>query len=193
MNPPSPPPPPPATLSAPGGGAPGDSATGTVGRTRPRFPADVAAELKAAGWHPGRWEMGQAEEWADALVGYGAPNGVAHSVFPAAVEAWAEFGGLAFDLSGPGRQLARTPFLVDPLCGLHQPRTLLDLGRALGTQVAPLGEEAYGQALLAVDEEGRVYSLDHTGEWFLGHGIDQAITALVLGTSPERLRTADDR
>ncbi|MFI8460858.1 SUKH-3 domain-containing protein [Kitasatospora sp. NPDC085464] len=192
MNPPSPPPPP-ATLSAPGGGAAGDSATGTVGRTRPRFPADVAAELKAAGWHPGRWEMGQAEEWADALVGYGAPNGVAHSVFPAAVEAWAEFGGLAFDLSGPGRQLARTPFLVDPLCGLHQPRTLLDLGRALGTQVAPLGEEAYGQALLAVDEEGRVYSLDHTGEWFLGHGIDQAITALVLGTSPERLRTADDR
>ncbi|MEV7776494.1 SUKH-3 domain-containing protein [Kitasatospora sp. NPDC086791] len=171
----------------------GESTTGTSGRTRPRFPADVAAELKAAGWHPGRWQIQQAEEWADTLVGHGAPTGARHAVFPAAVEAWAEFGGLAFDLSGPGRQLARTPFLIDPLCGLHQPRTLLDLGRALGTQVAPLGEEAYGQALLAVDEEGRVYSLDHTGEWFLGHGIDQAITALVLGTAPERLRTADGR
>ncbi|MEE1788877.1 SUKH-3 domain-containing protein [Streptomyces sp. SP17BM10] len=165
---------------------------GPPGRTRPRFPADVAAELKAAGWHPGRWEIRRAEEWADTLAGHGDPAGVPHAVFPAAVEAWAEFGGLAFDLSGAGRQLARTPFLIDPMCGLHLPRTLADLGRALGSKVAPLGEEAYGQALLAVDEEGRVYSLDHTGEWFLGHGIDQAITTLVLGTAPERLRTADE-
>ncbi|MFI8084086.1 SUKH-3 domain-containing protein [Kitasatospora sp. NPDC086009] len=165
---------------------------GSALRSRPRFPADVAAELKAAGWHPGRWQIRQAEEWADALAAYGGPAGVGHAVFPAAVEAWAEFGGLAFDLDGPGRQLARTPFLVDPLCGLHQPRTLADLGRALDTRLAPLGEEAYGQALLAVDEEGRVYSLDHTGEWFLGHGVDQAISTLVLGTAPERLRTADE-
>ncbi|MFG3050251.1 SUKH-3 domain-containing protein [Kitasatospora sp. NPDC048239] len=180
MNPPSPPPPPPATLGGP------------ATRTRPRFPADVAAELKSAGWHPGRWEIRQAEEWADALAGYGNPAGARHAVFPAAVEAWAEFGGLAFDIGGPGRQQARTPFLVDPLCGLHQPRTLADLGRALGTKLAPLGEELYGQALLAVDEEGRVYSLDHAGEWFLGHGIDQAVSALILGTAPERLRTADE-
>ncbi|MGW2372711.1 MULTISPECIES: SUKH-3 domain-containing protein [Kitasatospora] len=186
MNPPSPPPPAPDTLAPP---APRPSG---AGRTRPRFPADVAAELKASGWHPGRWEIRQAEEWADTLVGHGGPGGVPHTVFPAAVEAWAEFGGLAFDLSGPGRQLARTPFLLDPMCGLHQPRTLFDLGRALGTRLAPLGEEAYGQALLAIDEEGRVYSLDHTGEWFLGHGIDQAISALVLGTTPERLRTAEE-
>ncbi|MFJ9769849.1 SUKH-3 domain-containing protein [Kitasatospora sp. NPDC101157] len=186
MNPPSPPPPAPATL------VPGTPPPAGTGRTRPRFPADVAAELKASGWHPGRWQIRQAEEWADTLAGYGGPGGVPHAVFPAAVEAWAEFGGLAFDLSGPGRQLARTPFLIDPMCGLHQPRTLFDLGRALGTQLAPLGEEAYGQALLAVDEEGRVYSLDHTGEWFLGHGIDQAISALVLGTAPERLRTAGE-
>ncbi|WP_435652511.1 SUKH-3 domain-containing protein [Kitasatospora purpeofusca] len=181
MNPPSPPPPPPpATLAAP---AP---------RTRPRFPADVAAELKAAGWHPGRWQIRQAEEWADTLAGHGGPTDVPHTVFPAAVEAWAEFGGLAFDLAGPGRQLARTPFLVDPLCGLHQPRTLADLGRALDTRIAPLGEEAYGQALLAIDEEGRVFSLDHTGEWYLGDSVDRAISALVLGTAPERLRTAED-
>lgn len=113
-------------------------------------------------------------------------------MFPAAVEAWAEFGGLAFDLAGPGRELARTPFLIDPLRGLHQPRTLADLGRALDTRLAPLGEERFGQALLAVDEEGRVYSLDHAGEWFLGHGIDQAVSALVLGTAPALLRTADD-
>ncbi|MER5863826.1 SUKH-3 domain-containing protein [Kitasatospora sp. NPDC002040] len=157
-------------------------------RTQPRFPADVAAALKQAGWHPGRWQIRQAEEWADALVAHGSPDGVQHAVFPAAIEAWAEFGGLAFDLAGAGREIARTPFLLDPRCGLHQPRTLADLGRALGSRVAPLGEEAFGQALLAVDEEGRVYSLDHTGEWYLGRSVDAAVATLVLGLQPERLR-----
>jgi hypothetical protein len=83
--------------------------------------------------------------------------------------------------------LAPTPFLLDPRCGLHQPRTLADLGRALGTRLAPLGEELYGQALLAVDETGRVFSLDATGEWYLGATVDQALAVLVLGLAPERL------
>ncbi|MFJ1703363.1 SUKH-3 domain-containing protein [Kitasatospora sp. NPDC088346] len=150
----------------------------------------MAAALKQAGWHPGRWEIIQAEQWADELAAHGGPLDVRHSVFPAAVEAWAEFGGLSFDLSGAGRAQARTPFLLDPRCGLHQPRTLADLGRALDTKVAPLGEEAFGQALLAIDEGGRVFSLDHAGEWFLGHSIDQAVSTLVLGLPQERLRTA---
>ncbi|GAA2270843.1 SUKH-3 domain-containing protein [Kitasatospora cystarginea] len=157
-------------------------------RTQPRFPAEVAAALKHAGWHPGRWDIRQAEEWADQLAGHNDPAGPEHSVFPAAVEAWAEFGGLFLDQTGAGRLMARTPFLIDPLCGLHQPRTLADLGRALGRQVAPLGEEQYGLALLAIDEDGRVYSLDHTGEWYLGPSIDHAVTGLVLGAMPERLK-----
>ncbi|MFC6596214.1 SUKH-3 domain-containing protein [Kitasatospora paranensis] len=159
----------------------------TTVRTQPRFPADVAAALKQAGWHPGRWEIRQAEAWADVLAQHGGPLDTPHTVFPAAVEAWAEFGGLSFDLSGPGRALAPTPFLLDPRCGLHQPRTLADLGRALGTRLAPLGEELYGQALLAIDETGRVFSLDATGEWYLGATVDQALAVLVLGLAPERL------
>ncbi|MFI9270639.1 SUKH-3 domain-containing protein [Kitasatospora sp. NPDC052896] len=173
-------------------------ATPSAGETRPqppagrgstpRFSADVAAALKQAGWHPGRWEIRRAEEWADQLLAH--PGAVPHAVFPAAVEAWAEFGELAFDLSGAGRQVARTPFRLDPLCGLHLPRSLADLGRALDARVAPLGEERHGQALLAVDEAGRVFSLDHTGEWYLGADVDQAVSTLVLGTLPERLRPA---
>ena len=166
----------------------------TPTRLRPRFPADVAAGLKQAGWHPGRWQIQQAEEWADTLAHHDGPAGdphpARHSVFPAAVEAWAEFGGLAFEPAGAGRDLALTPFLLDPLRGLHQPRTLADLGRALDTRLAPLGEEMYGRALLAIDEAGRVYSLDHTGEWYLGDSVDQAVTTLLLGTLPDRLLTA---
>lgn len=79
------------------------------------------------------------------------------------------------------------------MCGLHLARTLSDLGRALGTEICPLGEEApgaepgSGRAVLAVDSEGRVYSLDHTGDWFLGHSVDAALTTLVTGGRPERL------
>ncbi|PYC82778.1 hypothetical protein C7C46_10275 [Streptomyces tateyamensis] len=169
-------------------------ATPTAGpaRTTPRFSADVAAALKQAGWHPGRWEIRRAEDWADQLLDHRAGEQAGHAVFPAAIEAWAEFGGLHFELSGAGREVARTPFLLDPLRGLHQARTLADLGRALDTRLAPLGEELPGQALLAIDEGGRVFSLDHTGEWFLGNDLDQAVSTLVLGTAPQRLRSITD-
>ena len=106
------------------------------------------------------------------------------------MDAWAEFGGLHIDLAGAGEHQARTPFLIDPMLGLYLPRTLADLGRALDSPVAPLGEESGGLALLAIDALGRVHSLDHSGEWYLGPTVDHAITTLVMGTTPERLRTA---
>ncbi|GGO88356.1 SUKH-3 domain-containing protein [Wenjunlia tyrosinilytica] len=155
--------------------------------TTARFPAIVDSALREAGWQPGRWDMPQAEAWADRLRAHTSPGGHQHSLSPAAVEAWAEFGGLRVEVSGAGRQIARTPFTLDPLRGLHLARTFSDLGRALETEVSPLGEEAGGRAALAIDTQGRVYSLDHTGDWFLGPDLDQALTTLISGIQPERL------
>ncbi|TJZ42535.1 SUKH-3 domain containing protein [Streptomyces piniterrae] len=160
-----------------------------------RFPPAVDVALQEAGWEPGRWDIKQAEHWADTLRAHTSPAGHRHTVFPAAVEAWAEFGGLHITGPGPGRHIAPTPFVIDPLHGLHLARTLADLGRALDTGVAPLGQEevttgsgtAFGQAALAIDTEGRVYSLDHTGDWYLGADIDHALGTLVLGAQPSRL------
>ncbi|MDX3536622.1 SUKH-3 domain-containing protein, partial [Streptomyces sp. MB09-01] len=59
-----------------------------------RFPVAVDSALRTAGWEPGRWDIKQAEYWADALRDHTTPAGHRHTVFPAAVEAWAEFGGL---------------------------------------------------------------------------------------------------
>ncbi|TLS40426.1 SUKH-3 domain containing protein [Streptomyces montanus] len=154
-----------------------------------RFPAPVDTALRTAGWQPGRWDIKQAEIWADALRSHESPAGHRHAVFPAAVEAWAEFGGLHIQPPGPGRQIAPSPVHLDPLHGLHMARTLADLGRALDTEVCPLGEESESRALLAIDAEGRVYTLDHTGDWYLGPDIDQALTGLISGTEPERLTT----
>ncbi|MCQ9186988.1 SUKH-3 domain-containing protein, partial [Streptomyces sp. IBSBF 2953] len=76
---------------------------------------------------------------------------------------------------------------LDPLHGLHLARTLADLGRALDTEVAPLGTETDTHSLLAIDAEGRVYALDHTGDWYLGPDIDQALGTLTTGIEPTRL------
>ncbi|MFD5585293.1 SUKH-3 domain-containing protein [Streptomyces sp. NPDC127063] len=155
-----------------------------------RFPVPVDAALRDAGWQPGRWDIKQAEIWADTLREHISPAGHRHTVFPAAVEAWAEFGGLTLTPTGPGRQIAPAALHLDPLHGLHLARTLGDLGRALDTEVSPLGAETDTHALIAIDTEGRVYALDHTGDWYLGPDIDQALTALVTGTQPTRLTTA---
>lgn len=163
-----------------------------------RFPVTVDAALRAAGWQPGRWDIKQAEIWADSLRGHVTPAGHRHSVSPAAVEAWAEFGGLHITPQGPGRQLAPLTIRVDPLSGLHMARTLSDLGRALDTEICPVGEETTHataqpgdhQALIAIDAEGRVYSIDHTGDWYLGPDIDQALATLLTGAHPTRLTTA---
>ncbi|MBX7470233.1 SUKH-3 domain-containing protein [Streptomyces sp. MAG02] len=152
-----------------------------------RFPVPVDAALRTAGWQPGRWDIRQAEAWADVLRAHTSPAGHRHSVFPAAVEAWAEFGGLRLTAPGPGRRNAPAALRFDPLAGLHLARTLADLGRALETDIAPLGEEGDQQAVLAIDVVGRVYSLDHTGDWYLGPDIDHALNTLVTGTQPIRL------
>ncbi|MEU6068473.1 SUKH-3 domain-containing protein [Streptomyces sp. NPDC047082] len=152
-----------------------------------RFPVPIDAALRAAGWQPGRWDIKQAEVWADTLRGHTSPAGHRHTVFPAAVEAWAEFGGLSVTPAGPGRQVAPAALDLDPLHGLHLARTLGDLGRALDTELCPLGEETETHSLLAIDAEGRVYTLDHTGDWYLGPDIDHALSALIAGIAPVRL------
>ncbi|WP_141205407.1 SUKH-3 domain-containing protein [Streptomyces griseorubiginosus] len=152
-----------------------------------RFPVAVDAVLRAAGWLPGRWDIKQAEIWADTLREHTSPAGHRHAVFPAAVEAWAEFGGLHLTPTGPGRQVAPAHLHLDPLHGLHMARTLADLGRALDTEVCPLGAETDTHAVLAIDTEGRVYALDHTGDWYLGPDIDQALSGLIAGIEPARL------
>ncbi|QKW07048.1 SUKH-3 domain-containing protein [Streptomyces sp. NA04227] len=154
-----------------------------------RFPDAIETTLRGVGWQPGRWNIKQAEFWADTLREHTSPAGHRHSVFPAAVEAWAEFGSLLLTPPGPGRDIAPATVHLDPLRGLHMARTLADLGRALGTPTAPLGEETETGALLAIDTEGRVHSLDHTGDWYLGPDIDQALTALLTGVQPTRLTT----
>ena len=59
----------------------------------------------------------------------------------------------------------------------------------IGAPLFPLGVEARGDAILALDDRGRVFALDQGGEWFLGEGIDAVPTGLLTGDGPaERIR-----
>lgn len=151
----------------------------------------VHQALAEAGWQPGRRHAARAEQWADALSGHRSAHGRTHALFPAAFETWAELGPLTLHPAGPGAAYAPSGVVVDPLRGLHWTRTLGELGHALDTQLCPLGEESGGTALLAVDREGRLYAIDHTGDWFLGHDVLAGLTTLLTGAAPHRLALAD--
>nr|WP_241562650.1 SUKH-3 domain-containing protein [Streptomyces hoynatensis] len=133
-----------------------------------------------------------AEEWADALSAHRSPQGHPHSLFPAAFETWAELGSLILRPTGPGLHHAPSTVVVDPLLGLHWARTLDDLGQALGTRLCPLGQELGGTALISLDQEGRLYCVDHTGDWYLGPDVISGLTTLLTGRSPQRLEAPEE-
>lgn len=153
-----------------------------------RFPSLVAETLAVAGWTQGHRDDDRARDWALRLAALAAPDGRQHTVVPAAVEAYAEFGGLRVCPQGEGEQVAPSTFHLDPFLVRHSVHTLAALATATGAALTPLGEEGDGTGILAVDERGRVFVLDHTGEWFVGGDLDEAVTVLVLGRQPRRVR-----
>lgn len=152
-----------------------------------RFPPAVAEALHGGGWRPGQRDETRAREWSLLLSAYVSPGGQRHAIVPPALDAFAEFGGVRVTATGEGEQVAPSTFHLDPRLVLHSVATLGALGTALGTPLTPLGDEADGTGILAIDANGRVFVLDHSGDWFLGDSLDAALTALVLGLAPARL------
>jgi hypothetical protein len=154
-----------------------------------RFPPEVADVLDAHGWHDGRQvSKATTARRVSTVCGLVGRRGQRHEPFPAALDALGEFGGLYVDQDGPGRDLRRRPFAIDPEMAAASAETLADFARVIGVRLFPLGVEGDGEALLAVDERGRVFALDHAGEWLLGETVDEALTTLVTGVQPHRVR-----
>lgn len=153
-----------------------------------RLPAEVEAVLRENGWTPDQDRTDQVQAVVEVVTAQVGARGARHEVFPAAVNALREFGGVYVVQDGPGVDLRRRPFAVDPAMASPSAETLADVAGALGTRLFPLGVEGDVASLLAVDEQGRVFAVDETGEWFLGDSLGVAITTLVLGTQPPRVR-----
>ena len=154
-----------------------------------RFSDQVETVLRAAGWAPDRKDVQRARHWGLTLSAWASPAGHQHTFSPKASQALAEFGGLTVHQDGPGVDVARATFTLDPELALHTWLTLRGLGSVLEVGLFPLGIEDEGVSTLAIDNTGRVFALDHTAEWLLGGTIDEALTTLVLGRRPARVRS----
>jgi hypothetical protein len=154
----------------------------------PRFPSEVEAVLREAGWTEERQVAELAGKAIQTVCAQPGTAGARHAAFPAAEQALTEFGGLYVYQDGPGAALRRRPFALDPTMAAATAMTLADFGRVLGVALFPLGVEGDADAVLAIDEHGRVFALDAGGEWFLGEDIQDALTTLVTGTLPPRVR-----
>lgn len=152
-----------------------------------RFPDDVAAVLRAAGWAEGRRVPELSAEAIRVVCAQPSTDGSRHEPFPAAVHALAEFAGLYVVQDGAGVALRRRPFALDPTLAAASAATLADFGRVLGVPLFPLGVEGDGDALLAIDAQARVFALDYAGEWYLGESLDAALVTLVAGAQPPRV------
>jgi hypothetical protein len=141
-----------------------------------RFGPGVAAVLAGAGWAPLRDRAARARA---ALAGL--PS------FPAAEQALTVVPFADCRSRGPGRDLWVRPFTIDPQAVPHAAATLADFARVLGSRLCPVGTEG-GDGILAIDERGRFFALDQAGEWYLGTGMADAVSTLVLGRAARRVR-----
>ncbi|MEW2169057.1 SUKH-3 domain-containing protein [Streptomyces sp. NPDC007027] len=144
--------------------------------------------LTAAGWHDGRDVRDDAMSAALKTIALVEPvaDGAAWVLFPAAEQALRAFYGLRISPTGPGRAVAATGCVVDPTEARSALRSFSLLGESLGSRLFPLGR-ADTDALLAVDEQGRLFSIDHGGRWLLGDTVREGLTALAGGDAPHRI------
>ena len=149
-----------------------------------RFPYEVARALAGGGWM-GIDVLGNEaiERAVEASSGRLRP-------FPAARRAVAQFPGVRCGRRGPGERRAIRLLTLDPVPGAYAATVLAEFADVTGESLFPIGTEG-GDALLAVDERGRVFVLDQAGEWFVGSTLDEALVGLLTGDGPAR-RVRDD-
>jgi len=123
-----------------------------------RFSSQSESVLRQAGWYPGRQVPELVSMWKNH------PSLADLEMFETAERFLLEFGGITVTQSGPGENLARAPFKIDPTLAYHQSDLFKEFGRTVETRLYPLGEAADGWYYLAIGENGRVYYLMERSE-----------------------------
>jgi hypothetical protein len=157
-----------------------------------RFAEEIAGQLADAGWTPMFRES--AEALADSAINRVvkvAGRRHRHRPFPAIREVITDFPMVSSGRRGRGVRRAIRQFDIGPAEAVHTADVLFELSEVVGAPLFPLGVEARGDAVLAMDERGRVFALDQGGEWYLGAGIDDVLVNLLTGDGPAA-RIRDD-
>nr|WP_230416946.1 SUKH-3 domain-containing protein [Micromonospora tarapacensis] len=161
---------------------PGPTADPSPGRFRP----EVASALVAAGWRPRFDDEAVARS---AIRDVNAVHGRTHQhpSFPAAAATLTAFPTLTGRRRGPGEEVWISRFDIQPRQVSNTADTLADFAAVIRARLFPIGTE-HQHSLIAVDEHGRIFALDQAGEWFLGADIYAALSTLLLGRAPARVR-----
>lgn len=138
----------------------------------PRFAAHVHLALIQAGWHEGRRVPAMVAEWERRLAEFGAMSAAANA-------ALTEFGGLRFDLDGPGMDKARESFRLDPTLVEGECDRLGAFASVVGS-LYPLGDFAHGAYFIAMAQDGQVFVLEQDIQRVGGDIVD-ALDRLLLG------------
>lgn len=152
-----------------------------------RFPHEVARILTGGGWlaSDAREGLGDA-----AIARTVEASGGRLRAFPAARRVVTEFPGVRCGRRGPGLRRAVRLLTLDPMLGAYAAAALDEFAQVIGASLFPIGSEG-GDAIVAVDELGRVFVLDQAGEWMVGESIDEALVSLLAGDGPAA-RVRDD-
>lgn len=130
-------------------------------------------QLADAGWVEGRvrWLDDQAERLAQ--------RGFA--MFPAARAFLERYGGLR--VGGPAtlRRGTGTYFHTDPDSVVTDPSWTQEWEQLSGTRVFPIGETAWGEYTLLIDEHGRIFGMDMTTTLTYWADDAEALLDVVLG------------
>lgn len=105
-----------------------------------------------------------------------------HKLSVVASRALDEFGGLVVKVSGPGFDMAKTGFTVDPRPVFSELDRLQEYASSFSPEIElfPLGETLDGHAILAIDQRGRVF-LVMDSVMLIGETVEEAIANLILG------------
>jgi hypothetical protein len=152
--------------------------------TRPWDPS-IHQILADAGWRAERADDLVLETWKARLT---SPYFV---MFPAAERALREFGGLRVIQRGPGMNMPRDTFDLDPALAFGEEERFERFGNVIGQQLFPLGEGGAGHYFLGIAEDGRVFAIAETID-LVGGSIEEAIENLVTGRRGASLRPHED-
>ncbi|WP_247490757.1 SUKH-3 domain-containing protein [Streptomyces sp. XM4193] len=150
--------------------------------TYPRQTGVIEEALRSAGWRPGR--RVPTDHWRRTLEKTGLVR-----MHDAAEAFLAEFGGLDFQIRGPGINCAKTPFNFDPAKLSGEEDRFAGWSHTIGCVIFPIGELDEGRFFLGIDENSEIYLVE---TWLATFGsAHDALEKLILGISPERIQTAD--
>lgn len=112
--------------------------------------ARTEQELRAAGWFPGR--LVPTSEWEAILK---ESDGL--EMHEAARGFLAEFGGLHVQQRGPGQNMARAPFRLDPTIAKHDGEIFELFSTLTASAIYPIGELDNRNFYLGISLDGSVF------------------------------------